>query len=136
LAFLLDTDVVIHLRDGEQGVWARVRELDPPLVISAIGRIELENGVYRDPEWQSVRRVALDTILEIVETLDLTAAEIATYRATLEATGFSKRKVADRVTAATALVHGLSLVTMNGRDFRDIAGLKLIEWEAPAPPPS
>jgi predicted nucleic acid-binding protein len=33
--------------------------------------------------------------------------------------------------AATALVHGPPLVTLNGRDFRDVPGLELIEWERP-----
>ena len=31
---------------------------------------------------------------------------------------------------ATALVHDLTLVTMNGADFNDIAGLKLEVWDA------
>ena len=132
MGILLDTDVVIHLRDGEQSVRTRLRTLDPPLAISAIGRIELENGVYRDLQWQSVRRAALDTILEFVQTLEMNSAEISAYRGILEVTGFSKRKIADRITAATALVHNLELVTMNGKDFRDVPGLKLIEWEAPA----
>jgi len=28
-------------------------------------------------------------------------------------------------------VHDLPLVTLNGADFRDIAGLKLVEWARP-----
>jgi tRNA(fMet)-specific endonuclease VapC len=131
LAYLLDTDVVIHLRDGAEPVWRQLRTLDPPFAISAVGRIELENGVYRDADWTSVRRAALDKILELVETLDLTGDEIAEYRKLLASCGFSKRKVMDRITAATALVHDLTLVTMNGADFRDVSGLKLEIWETP-----
>jgi tRNA(fMet)-specific endonuclease VapC len=33
--------------------------------------------------------------------------------------------------AATALAHDLTLITMNGKDFRDLPGLKLVEWETP-----
>jgi tRNA(fMet)-specific endonuclease VapC len=133
LAFLLDTDVVIHLRDGNEDVWARVLALGPHLAISAISRIELENGVYRDPAWQADRRTSLDTILEQVQTLDLTAHEIAAYRSILEQCGFSKRKIGDRASAATAIVHNLTLVTMNGRDFQDIPDLKLLAWDPPPP---
>lgn len=132
MAFLLDTDVVIYLRDGDEDVWERVRTLDPPLAISAISRIELENGVYRDTQWIGVLRRSLDLILGQVATLDFGRVEIDTYRSILEAKGFSKRKASDRMTAATALVHDLTLVTMNGRDFQDIAGLKLEVWPNPA----
>ena len=31
---------------------------------------------------------------------------------------------ANRITAATALTHGLKLVNLNGRDFRDVLGLQ------------
>ena len=134
MAHLLDTDVVIYLRDGDEGIWQRLRQLDPPFAISAISRIELENGVYQDPRWTEMRRAALDVILGQVETLDFGRAEIDAYRAILETSGHSKRKVSDRMTAATALVHDLTLVTMNGRDFQDIAGLKLEAWPNPAPP--
>jgi len=68
-------------------------------------------------------------LLTTITTLDFGPAEISGYRRILESTGFSRRKIADRMTAATALVHGLPLVTLNGRDFRDVPGLELIEWE-------
>ena len=125
---LLDTAVVIHLRDGDDWTRAQARELDPPLYLSAISRIELENGVWRDPAQSAARRAALDALLPLFEVLDFDAATIAAYCAILDHTGFSKRKVADRMTAATALAHGLPLVTLNGRDFRDVAGLELVEW--------
>lgn len=80
------------------------------------------------------RRARIDELLTFIETLDFGASEIAEYRRILEATGYSRRKTADRITAATALVHDLTLVTLNGRDFRDVPGLKLLEWERPASP--
>lgn len=132
MAYLLDTDVVIHLRDGEDSVWKRIDAIDPPLSISAITHIELENGVYRDPQWKAERRAALDLILGQVKVIDLTETEIEAYQKILETSRFSKCKVSDRITAATAIVHGLTFITMNGRDFRDVEGLKLIEWDAPS----
>lgn len=131
MATLLDTDVAIELRDGEIWIKAPVEQLSQPLYISAITRIELENGVERDRASASRRRAKLDQLLANVTTLDFGAAEIAEYRRILEAAGYSRRKTADRMTAATALAHGLALVTLNGRDFREVPGLALLEWERP-----
>lgn len=133
MGYLLDTDVVIHLRDGEKTVWARLRSINPPFAVSAISRIELENGVYQDARWQAVRPASLDKILEDVGTIEFTMNEVEAYRDIVAAVGFSKRKISDRITAATALVHDLTLITMNGADYRDIPGLKLEAWESPAP---
>ena len=131
MATLLDTDVAIELRDGETWIRAPVAQLSQPLHISAITRVELENGVERDRASTSTRRAKLDELLANVTTLDFGAPEIAAYRRILEATGYSRRKTADRMTAATALAHKLTLVTLNGRDFRDVPGLELVEWERP-----
>lgn len=128
---LLDTDVVIHLRDGDSWTEDQVRRLSPPLFISAITRIELENGIWREPEWANLRRRSLAQLLVVVTTLPFGHDEIAAYQRILELAGFSKRKIADRMTAATALVHDLPLVTFNGRDFRDIQELSLIDWARP-----
>lgn len=131
MATLLDTDVAIELRDGAEWVKAQVGDLALPLYVSAITRVELENGVHRDPKLAELKRARLDRLLETVRTLDFAAKEIAAYQSILETAGFSKRKIADRMTAATALVHDLPLVTFNGRDFRDIRSLSLIEWSRP-----
>lgn len=127
---LLDTDVVIHLRDGDPWVVDQISLLTPPFFISAVSRVELENGAARvqDP----MRRALLDQVLSYVTTLAFTMAEVEAYRQIVRTTGHSRRKTADRMTAATALVHGLPLVTLNGRDFRGVAGLDLVEWERAA----
>lgn len=133
MASLLDTDVAIDLRDRDPWIRGKIEQLAQPLYISAITYVELENGVHREPEWTKMRRIAIDQLLTNVIPLDFGASEIAAYRRILETTGYSRRKVADRMTAATALVHGLPLVTLNGRDFRDVPGLELIEWEKSGP---
>lgn len=131
MAALLDTDVMIHLRDGDSWTRAQARSLDPPLYLSAIGRVELENGVWRDPAMREARRAALDALLPQFTVLDFDGEAITAYREILEAAGWSKRKTADRMTAATALAHRLPLVTLNGRDYRDVPGLALVEWVKP-----
>ena len=132
MSFLIDTNVAIHLRDGNADVARQMDELDGPPVLSMITRIELENGIYREPEWAETRRVNLDAILRRSATIDFCDEELQAYRSILEHTGFSKPRVLDRMIAATALAHDLTLITMNGKDFRDIRGLKLVEWEMPA----
>lgn len=46
----------------------------------------------------------------------------------MDATDFSRRRIIDRMIAAQALLHDATLVTMNGEDFKDIPGLKLLIW--------
>ena len=132
MSFLIDTNVAILLRDGNVDVARQMAELDGPPVLSMITRIELENGIYREPEWAETRRVNLDAILRRSATIDFCDEELQAYRSILEHTGFSKPRVLDRMIAATALAHDLTLITMNGKDFRDIRGLKLVEWEMPS----
>ena len=49
----------------------------------------------------------------------------AAYRNIVATVGHSRRKTLDRMIAASALVHRLTLVTSNGVDFADIPGLEL-----------
>jgi predicted nucleic acid-binding protein len=130
LSFLLDTGVAIHLRD-KTGLLGLLGALGERPALSAVSRVELENGVYRDPKWASARRARLDAMLERMATLELGEAEIAAYRAIVAAAGASRRKTFGRMVAATALVHGLTLVTLNGADFADVPGLDLEVWQVP-----
>jgi predicted nucleic acid-binding protein len=127
---LLDTRVAIELRDGTALI-GRLEALPEAPMLSAITRVELENGVYRDPKWSAVRRVRLDALLAQIATIDFDEATIHAYRGIVSAIGHSRRKTLDRMIAATALVHGLTLVTLNGADFADIPGLDLDIWPAP-----
>jgi tRNA(fMet)-specific endonuclease VapC len=131
LSFLIDTNVVIHLRDGDEYVSRKMADLDALPAIAMITRIELENGLYRDPELTDLLRPNLAAILHRTDVIDFGNMEFEAYRSILDQVGFSKRKVLDRMIAATALAHNLTLITMNGKDFRDVPGLKLVEWETP-----
>jgi len=54
VAYLIDTDVAIHLRDGDPGILARVSALGDAVLMSVVTRVELEGGVYRDPAQAAV----------------------------------------------------------------------------------
>jgi tRNA(fMet)-specific endonuclease VapC len=129
LAFLLDTNIVVHLRERNEAIVSRFAEFAERPFISAPTYVELEGGVYAHPEWKDRRREAVDELLAMLPMLDFGAATAQAYGKILEHTGFSRRKIIDRMIAATALVHDLTLITTNGEDFADIDGLKLEIWE-------
>ncbi len=129
---IIDTDVAIHLRDQNAAVVQRMSALDARPILSVITQIELENGVYADPQHSGIRRGAVDLLLANFAILPFDANAMLAYRAIVTSVGFSRRKVADRMIAATAIAHELSLITMNRGDFSDIPGLALTIWPSPA----
>lgn len=128
MPYLLDTNVVIRLRDGDPDIAEKVAALDGAILLSIISRVELEGGVYRDPAQSGLRRPRLDAILQTLPVLAFDDAAADAYRAIVEAAGDSRRKLLDRMIAAQALVHRATLVTQNPADFQDIPGLDLVVW--------
>jgi predicted nucleic acid-binding protein len=128
LIYILDTNVAIHLRDGDETITAKIATLDGAVLLSIITRVELESGVYRDPAQTAVRRPRVDAMLAVLPVLAFDDAAGDAYRAIVEICGYSRRKLLDRMIAAQALVHRAALVTRNGDDFRDVPGLALLEW--------
>ncbi len=124
----LDTNVAIHLRDGNGEVIAKITALEGAVLFSVVSRVELEGGVYRDSAQAPGRRPRLNAMLDILPILAFDDAAGDAYRTIVEAAGYSRRKLLDRMVAAQALVHRATLVTMNGEDVRDIPGLSLLEW--------
>ena len=131
MPFLIDTDVAIHLRDQSEDVVRRVENLGERPFLSIVSQVELENGVYKGNALTQTRRPAVDLMLKSFTVLPFDAEAIGAYRTILVGAGYSRRKVTDRMVAATALVHDLVLITMNGRDFADIPGLRLDIWSSP-----
>lgn len=128
MAFLIDTDVAIHLRDGDADVTANIGALDDAVLMSIVTRVELEGGVYRFPAQAPVRRARLDVILKAIPALAFDDAAADAYGAIVAHAGYSRRKLLDRMIAAQALVHRSTLVTMNGADYADVPNLKLLAW--------
>ena len=61
MAFLLDTKIAIHLRDGDPMVTQKVAALEGAVLISVVTRVELEGGVYREPAHTPIRRARLES---------------------------------------------------------------------------
>lgn len=125
---MLDTSVAIHLRDRDADTISRVRALGSVAIISAITRVELEGGVYHHPDSAALRRRLLDVILELIPTVAFDEEAAIAYGRIVQAAGFSRRKIADRMIAAQAIVQGVTLVTLNAGDFQDVPGLSLLAW--------
>ena len=128
MAYMLDTNVAIHLRDGDVVVAGRVAALDDAVLMSVVTRVELEGGVYRVASDAPARRARLDVVLRAIPTLAFDDASADMYGMISAHAGYSRRKLIDRMIAAQALVHRATLVTMNPDDFADVMGLKVLAW--------
>jgi tRNA(fMet)-specific endonuclease VapC len=128
MAVLLDTDVLIHLRDGDFEIADRVSALNDAVLMSIVSRVELEGGVWRDPGLAAVRRARLDLILAAVPALAFDVEAADAYSAIVASAGYSRRKLLDRMIAAQALVHRASLATRNASDYADVPELNLLRW--------
>jgi tRNA(fMet)-specific endonuclease VapC len=127
---MIDTNVAIHLRDGDVSVEDRVLALTVQPVISVVTRVELEGGIYRNSVGTSSLRARLDLILEDLDELPFTSVEAIAYGRIVERCGYSRPKLIDRMIAATAIVADATLITLNPRDFRDIPGLMIEDWSS------
>ncbi len=119
---LVDTNVLSELprRAPHPGVLRWVTGQDG-ILMSAISVEELAFAVARAPQARRVKlarwlELLVDSAAGILEVDRVIARAGGELRAAREASG---RRVAqaDMLIAATALVHGLTLATRNGRDF-------------------
>ena len=131
MKYLLDTNICIYLiKEKPPEVLACFTALKPNQVfLSAISVFELHFGVEKS---QASKRnlAALEQFLRPMTVLDFTTKE-AKYAAKIRAD--LQRKGApigayDIQIAATALAHGLTVVTNNTSEFERVVGLKLENW--------
>jgi tRNA(fMet)-specific endonuclease VapC len=128
MAFLIDTNVAIYLRDGDPETARKIASLPDAVLMSIVTRVELEGGVYRDPTHAKLRRARLDAILAAIPSLPFDDEAAETYARIVASAGYSRRKLLDRMIAAQALLHRATLVTFNASDFTDIPELPLLVW--------
>ena len=127
----IDTNIAIALRDVNDETHRQVSALPEVPVLSMITRIELENGVNAEPGLERIRRQLLDELLETYSVEMFTHADILAYGAIIYNLSHDRHLTLDRLIAAQAIARDATLITRNGKDFRKIEGLKLVEWETP-----
>ena len=128
MSHVLDTNVMIELRDFSEGMLSNLAGLDGSIQISIVTQIELLNGIYRDSDHREMREARISVLLKRLKVLAFDSAAAIAYEAIVAKTGFSRRKILDRMIAAQALAVGATLVTLNVEDFADVPGLKLLGW--------
>jgi tRNA(fMet)-specific endonuclease VapC len=135
LSYLLDTNICIYALNGsDAGVLERLRRAKrSELCVSSVTIAELYFGAARSGRAKkNAQRVG---------TFVAPLAEVAFDRKAAEAYGAARAKLAargrqigtmDMLIAATALGHGLVMVTNNEREFQRVSGLRVENWASGA----
>ncbi len=130
MPYLLDSDIVIGHLAAWPAIEALLDRLQPDaLSISAVTYMEVIDGILDDPDRVSVEE-RFNAMLASVPILPFSRREAdlcARLRADLRRRGRRTRaRSLDLMIAATAIVHGLTLVTRNRDDYGDLPGLTLV----------
>ena len=130
--FLIDTDVLSALRKKKRhpeiGQWVEEqRSADLYLSVVTVGEIErgIERQRRRDPVHAHALAVWLDSVLALYGERIL-AVDLSAARRWGRLSGFLGHEGADLLIAATALEHGLTVVTRNVRHFQP-AGVPVLD---------
>ncbi|MCF5225929.1 type II toxin-antitoxin system VapC family toxin [Pseudomonas syringae] len=133
--FLLDTNVVSELRkrnaDANVLRWSRT-QMASSLFISSITILELETGILRverrDPTQGAALRMWLDhhVLKAFAGRILPIDTQVAKRCAQLHVP--DPRSECDALIAATALVHGITVVTRNTADFKSSGAALLNPW--------
>lgn len=119
---LIDTDVLIWLTRGHVGAAARLQEM-MPWRISVVTYMELVQGCRNNLELERVKK---GLTLRQADILPVTAAISDRARQLIDTYALSHNlQLGDALIAATALEHGLVVLTANSKHFCPIEGLKV-----------
>lgn len=135
MGLLIDTSVLIELERGRASP-ARLSSLgqSEDLFLSVVTASELLHGVHRanSPKRKEQREAFVEAVLHTLPLLPIdleVARQHARLWAELRRTG---RMIGahDLLIAATAVAHGLFLLTHNLREFERIAELRVVSWNS------
>jgi len=135
MGLVIDTDVLILADRGKARLdLARYGEHGVAF-ISTITASELLVGVHRatDPGIRARRTAFVESILAAIPALPVDL-ETARVHAQLVAQMAKNETVGahDALIGATALRHGHTVLTNNGRDLRKLAGVSVIDYTSPS----
>jgi predicted nucleic acid-binding protein len=141
--FLLDTNVVSELRRPERAnpnvrAWASSTPAEL-YALSVVTVLELEHGVlimeHRDTEQGAILRRWLEHQILTPLAARILPIDIAVARQCANLHVPDPRSERDALIGATALEHGLTVVTRNTTDFDSMGVALLNPWLEPSPQP-
>ena len=128
MAYLLDTNIAIHARDGTEKVLDKLAAHDGEVLLSALSMAELQRGLYKDSAYTAIRQARLAILLRHIPVLPFDAAAAEAYGQIIAQCGWAKGRDYDRMIAGHAIATASILVTDNVPDFADIPNLALENW--------
>jgi tRNA(fMet)-specific endonuclease VapC len=128
MAFLIDTNIAIHARDGTDVVLDNLAAHDGAVLLSALSLAELQRGLHRYPADVGIRRARLEVLLKHIPVLPFDAAAAEAYGWIIAQCGWVRGRDYDRMIAGHAISTQSVLVTDNSADLRDIPGLDMVNW--------
>lgn len=132
MSFLLDTNICSAHMNRSAGLMHRFIQHSGRIAIPTIVLAELYAGAYLLPNPSRILTAILDLLTDVsVLSFDEPCAEeFGKLRGLLNQQGLVVHPI-DLQIAAVALVHNLTLVTNNTKDFQSIPGLSLVDWLTP-----
>ena len=128
MAYLLDTNVAIHARDGSEVVLNRLLEHEGSVFLSALSLAELQRGIYAPSDLSRLRRARLEKLLLVLPVLPFDTAAALAYGNIIAQIGWSRTRDLDKLIAGHALATRSILVTANTADFVGVPGLEIENW--------
>lgn len=121
--YLIDTNVISHLfsnRLPNNGKEFVISVINQTFLVSVVTEIEVLT-YHEIPEKMPLIEefMQLSSVLQLDYNITRRAIELRRKQ--------RKLKLADAIIAATALVHNLTLITNNVKDFKDIESLNIID---------
>ena len=132
MSFLLDTDICSAYLRGNQAITARIVQYGGRIHVSVISVAELYAWARRSKS-PPTRFQELVQLLGFVNVLDVdhqVAERWGTVRAAQLDAGTPTPRL-DLLIGATALVHNLTLITHNKKDYVNVPGLHVMDWLGP-----
>lgn len=140
MMYLLDTNVISELRKAKSGKadkrvieWAE-RTTVSSMFVSAISILELETGILllerRDPGQGAILRSWLNAHVFPAFSERILPMDVAVAQRCAKLHVPDRRSDRDAIIAATALVHGMTVVTRNVEDFNQTGVALLNPWLA------
>ena len=128
MRYLLDTDWVVHCLHGVERVTARLDQLAPEGVgLSVVSMAELYQGVFFSKDPRGNERALQEFLagIRVIQVDDEVCRIFAQERGRLRAAGTPIGDF-DLLIGATALRHGLTLLSNNRRHFERVQGLSIL----------